>query len=107
MADKKGIRKRPLSPALKTLFVFNVFYVVFNLLLCMCLPLEGKMRTVWFAVQLAASAAAMLVWMTLALRRAGTLPEHSSGGFRNLIRPDTVLLFLWFGWGVVACLLRS
>ena len=24
-----------------------------------------------------------------------------------MIRPDTVLLFLWFGWGVVACLLSA
>jgi|GEM_PF-3308122 len=109
MNDGKPTRAKG-DPSARTsaetiLLSFCLFYVVFNLLLCLCLPLTGSLRTFWYTFQLGVSAAGLVGWLVLFLRRTDASAPHGREILRGLVRRDTAALLLWVLWAGAACLM--
>ena len=98
---KKALGDGAVSPAAKVLRVFGGFYVLSDLLLFLALPLGGRMRPTWYAVQMALGLAAFAV--------AALLQAKKNAGLSPLLRQiagwETIILLLWMLWGGTACLL--
>ena len=89
------------SAAGKVLLTFCGFYVLSDLLLFLVLPLEGRMRPLWYAVQMAVGLAALSAAALLSAAKRSRL----SPLLRELAGGETVVLLLWMIWAGIACLL--
>ena len=104
MKSPREAKKQGFSPAMKILLAYCVFYVLVDLLLFVVLPLEGRMRPAWYALQMGTALCALAVELFL-LRKNREDAASLGRGLAEMPMPELLILPLWFAWSCGACLL--